>query len=72
VTRKTVIRHPDGTVTEVTSSGSLGRGCSAVGWACLVLIVLVGPAAWWGAWSVFAYFGLALAVVALVVKHRAR
>lgn len=56
--RKTVIRHPDGTVTEITTSSSVGRGCSAIGWAFLVLFLVAAPAAWWGVWSVPAYVAL--------------
>jgi hypothetical protein len=70
--RRTVIRHPDGTVTEVTSSTSVGRGCSAFGWLLLILFLFVGPAAWWGWWSIPAYVVLALIVVAAVVQKVGR
>lgn len=69
--RKTVIRHPDGTITEITTSGSLGRGCSAIGWFFLALFVVVAPAAWWGLWSIPAYAAMAaLLVTGLVRKAR--
>jgi hypothetical protein len=50
-----VIRHPDGSTTEISSSTALGRGCSTFGWFLLALFVAFAPAAWWGWWSVPAY-----------------
>ena len=71
--RKTVIRHPDGTITEVTTSTSLGRGCSAFFWFWLALFVLVAPAAWWGWWSIPAYVLMgAMLVSGLVAKVKQR
>ena len=71
--RKTVIRHPDGTVTEITTSSSIGRGCSAIGWLFLAMFVAVAPATWWGWWSVPAYVLMgALVLAGLVQKLRSR
>ncbi|MGH9919479.1 MAG: hypothetical protein ACRD6W_11515, partial [Nitrososphaerales archaeon] len=64
VARKTVIRHPDGSTTEIRSSTSLGRGCSAFGWFFLALFVVFAPAAWWGWWSIPAYVLMAALLIA--------
>jgi hypothetical protein len=64
VARKTVIKNPDGTTTEITTSTSLGRGCSAIGWFFLAVFLVVGPASWWGWWSIPAYVLLAALVSA--------
>jgi hypothetical protein len=54
----------------VTTSTSLGRGCSAFGWFLLAVVLVVGPATWWGWWSVPAYAVLGVMAVAAIVQRR--
>ncbi|HUZ70516.1 MAG TPA: hypothetical protein VMU65_12485 [Candidatus Saccharimonadales bacterium] len=58
MSRITRITGPDGSTTTITQKSSCG---------CLTflafLVVIFGPAAWFGSWAVAAYVGLALLVV---------
>lgn len=64
--RTTRITGPDGSTTTIKQTS--GCGCLTV---LALLVVIFGPAAWFGAWAVPAYIGLGLAVaVPLVIGAR--
>ena len=63
MSRTTRITAPDGSVTKIQTKSS---------WGCLTLLAIVvvvfGPAAWFGVWAIPAYTALGLAV-ALFLAH---
>ena len=60
----TIITEPDGSVTRIVTRRS-GCGCLTV---LAAVVVLFGPAAWFGAWAVPAYIFLGILVVAAVAN----
>lgn len=50
--RKKIIKHPDGTTTEITEEGGCLSGCFTF---LAVVVVIFAPAAWWGLWSIPVY-----------------
>lgn len=59
--RVTRITGPDGRVTVIKTTS--GCGCLT---ALAAIIVVFGPAAWFGAWAIPAYIGLGALIVALL------
>ena len=70
--RRTIIKHPDGTVTEITTQSGCLNALAAVGWFWLAAFVLVAPAAWWGLWSIPAYvLVIPVLLVGVIGKRKA-
>lgn len=70
--RKTVIQHPDGSVTTVTTKGGCSSGCGFLVTAFLLVLVLAIPAASFGPWAIPAYIALGAIVVLVIVQHLSR